>query len=244
MQKIIVTICMFPFLVGCAPKFLSSLGSSQQQQLWDSISSNKELNISLNSSNNFNSISYKYNYEGKSVNDLFIETIAQKLDEKKIFNKIHIISGIENPKTDYLLEINLEFYNKSGWFRRAFENRKSELGIYGRLINLRKDKAILTYSKVRIGSGAICPGFFTIGGDLALSGGFVAALYYPSVSGSSIVYPAAYFLGSKMLIVGVGMELVQIILSPFTPNEKALIKKFIEWSAEDIVTMIETNLNK
>jgi hypothetical protein len=218
---------------------MSSLRSSQQ--LWDLISSNNELSISLNSSNNFNSISYKYKYEDKNVNDLFIETIAQKLEDKKIFNKIYIISGVENPKTDYLLEINLEFYNKKGWFERAFEGKYSEIGIYGRLINLRNDKAILTYSEVRIGSGAILPNIFQLGHDLVLGGVLMA---FPRVVGSYIVYPPQYFIGLRMAAVGAGMQIAQIILSPFTPSEKTLMKKFIDWSAEDIVKMIEKNMNK
>jgi hypothetical protein len=239
MQKIIVAICISQFIAGCTPKYISKLSSSQQ--IWDSISVKNELSIRINSSTDFDLITNKYQYENKKVTDFFIETITQKLVDKKIFNKIHIISGDEDPKTDYLLEINLEYYKKTDWFKRAFLNDHSKIGIYGRLIDLRKDKAILTYSKQRSGKGGIVPGGLLDADDLGVLGGLTVGLFYVRFIRSVINVNS---LGFQMFSIGTGLLLAQILISPFTPGEKKLLKKLTEWSAEDIVMMIEKNMNK
>jgi hypothetical protein len=241
MQKIIIAICILilQILVGCAPKYTSSFSSSQQ--IWDTISVKNELSIRINSSKDFDLITNEYKYENKTVADLFIETITQKLENKKLFNRIYIISGNEIPKTEYLLEINLEYYKKTDWFSRAFLNNHSKIEIYGRLIYLKKDKAILTYSKQRSGKGGIIPGSLNGVADLGVVGGLTTSLFFVRVLRSIISLSP---FGTQMFSIGTGLLLAQIVISPFTPGEKKLLKKLTEWSAEDIVMMIEKNINK
>ena len=227
MKNLFILLLLPGIISGCASKFLSS--KSNSQQIWDSIPSHKELSIRVRSTFIFNLVTNKYNFENKKVNELFSETIVEKLESKRMFDKIYVISENETSPTDLLLEIDFEYYNKEGWFNRAYGDAPSSIGILGRMIEVKRDKAILTYEKLRSARGGISPPFFQLSHDLILCG-----------------VPTAFFspVGMWLFLSGAAILTTDIILSPFTPSEKKLIKKFMEWYAEDIVKMIEKSSKK
>ena len=235
MRKIILAIFLIPILAGCAPKFMTRLYN--YEQAWDSIPLVKDLSVRVSSSAGFSSITKRFRFEDKDAEDLFIKHLMSELKSKMIFNNVYLIADNENPTTDLLLEIKLEYYKKSNWFERAFDGGRSQMGLYGTLINLKKDKAIITYSKERGGTGGFFNGLLQTGRNFAMAGILLIA---PSLAynrpGSAI--------GLQYIAIGFYMGLANIVLSPLTPNEKTMVKYFVEWGAEDIAKMIEINIHR
>jgi hypothetical protein len=112
-------------------------------QTWDSIPRQKDLSVKVKS---YLIKDAAYSWEGKNAGDLFKETLVEKIERKKLFSQVTVISETESAKTSLLLEINIELL--SDWDSRARSRNQEdcEIGIAGRLIDVKTDAAILTFA--------------------------------------------------------------------------------------------------
>ena len=149
---IIVVLIIFA-LTGCAgPKFISR--GPIFHQYWGDIPYQKDLSIIITSSTTIE----------KEAAELFTETLTKGLESQKLFGKIFVISPIEATKTDIVLEVNIENIIKTGWWARggSYSHEPCSVAVTGKLIDVKQDKTILTFSRERSGEG----GLLGIGGWL------------------------------------------------------------------------------
>jgi len=142
---IILTLFVLSFH-GCAgPKFMSK--GYRFQQYWGEIPTQKDLSIKITSTPLIE----------KEQAELFTETLTKGLEGKKLFNKISIISPKEYVKTDIVLEVNIEKMVKTGWWARGgrYADSPCEVGVTGKLVDVKQDKTILTFSRERRGEGGL-----------------------------------------------------------------------------------------
>jgi hypothetical protein len=174
-------------------------------------------------------------FDGRKASELFSNQLIAKIKTEKLFDRIYLISGEDVPKTDYLLEIDLAYYHKESWMSRAFLGDQSAMGIYGRMIDIRKDRAILTYDSTRWGSGGLSGSLFDTGTTFLESG------ILPMTAGFLIYGPISTFgnVGLGLAFTGVAMLAAGLVLLPLVPGEQFLAGKFIEWSAQDITSIIK-----
>ena len=146
-KQIIVLAIVFILLfkTNCVgPKFLAKNEGSFQN--WSKVPLNlKEVSIRL-----------FHDELGEDIEGrLFVEVLANKIKEHQLFQKVNIISRDEIPQTDLVIEGEVVIERKAGWALRSELGIVSAFGVSGRIINVKKDKILLTFNNTRSGEGGV-----------------------------------------------------------------------------------------
>ena len=136
---------------GCTgPKGMAPNHGSHQT--WDSIPYQKDLSVKVKA---YLVKDASYSWDGKNAGDLFKEILIEKLERQKLFSKVTAISDTETANTALLLEINMELLTDWDSRARLRNQEHCEVGIAGRLVDVKNDKVILTLAEGRAGFGGI-----------------------------------------------------------------------------------------
>lgn len=140
-------------LAGCAGQKVMSR-SDGSTQTWGLIPKQKDLLLKV-------TINKELESRRKTSEIVFLitskykESLIEGLERKNLFKNISAISSNESVTSGLLLETNIEVIDAMGWGARRHGTKESSVGIFGRIVDVSEDKTLLTFSKLRQGSGGL-----------------------------------------------------------------------------------------
>jgi len=145
------------FLIACTgPKFMSTVSGSQEN--WGKHPTIQSISISPLA---------KFAVSDSTMDPYtprLLENLKERMGRISDVRKIVILSPTDSIQTPYLLEISVMNTGKAGWGDRANNyGSQSEVSVAGRLIDVKADKALITFRKTRMAQG----GMLGIGGWLS-----------------------------------------------------------------------------
>ena len=148
--------------MGCAgPKFFCDSFGSQQN--WDILPFHEDVTVRM-----LESIYTPMQIDDNNLEQLFAETLAEKIRKSHLYRNVTVSPLQGNVLTRFIIEIKLIDITATAWRDRSFGvNKYSFIGVAGRVVDLKRDKALLTFEKARAGQGGLLGsgGMFSAGSD-------------------------------------------------------------------------------